>query len=105
MVLEFINYLHTYLTNKLVNPMYLFSPTPTPFRQTETYPHPLLDMETLLDPLPDGRWRVTVRSDGYQEEGMVFSQSDVRAAETRLMQTIYRRAQQDFFGDSAPCDI
>ena len=62
-------------------------------------------METLLDHLPDGRVKVTVRSDGYEEEGMVFSKSDVRAAETRLMQTIYRRAQQDYFGDSTPCDI
>ena len=62
-------------------------------------------METLLDHLPDGRWKVIVRSDGYEEEGTVFSHSDVRAAETRLMQTIYRKAQQDFFGDSTPCDI
>ena len=89
----------------LLIPMYLFTPTPTFFGQTETYPYPLLEMETLLDHLPDGRVKVVVRADGYQEEGMVFSQSDVHAAETRLMQTIYRRAQQDFFGDSAPCDI
>ena len=85
--------------------MCLFTPTPTFFRQTETYPHPLLDMETLLDHLPDGRVKVTVRADGYEEEGTVFCQSDIEAAETRLMQSIYRRAQQDFFGDSTPCDI
>ena len=62
-------------------------------------------METLLDHLPDGRWRVVVRADGYEEVGTVFSENDVRAVETRLMQTIYRRAQQDYFGDSTPCDI
>ncbi len=62
-------------------------------------------METLLDHLPDGRWKVIVRSDGYEEEGTVFSHNDVRAVETRLMHTIYRKAQQDFFGDSSPCDI
>ena len=62
-------------------------------------------METLLKHLPDGSWRVVVRADGYEEAGTVYSHNDVRAAETRLMQTIYRKAQQDFFGDSAPCDI
>ena len=62
-------------------------------------------METLLDRLPDGRWKVVVKADGYREEGTVFSHNDVRAVETRLMHTIYRRAQQDFFGDSPPCDI
>ena len=62
-------------------------------------------MDTVLECLPGGRWKVIVRADGYEEEGTVYSHNDVRAAETRLMQTIYRRAQQDFFGDSAPCDI
>ena len=62
-------------------------------------------METLLDHLPNGAWKITVKADGYMEEGTVFSQSDVRIKETQLMQLIYRRAQQDFFGDSSPCDI
>ena len=62
-------------------------------------------MNTLLDQLPDGTWKVTVKADGYEEAGVVYSHNDVRAVETRLMHTIYRRAQQDFFGDSSPCDI
>ena len=62
-------------------------------------------METLLNRQPDGTWKVVVKADGYQEEGFVYSHNDVRPLETRLMHTIYRRAQQDFFGDSTPCDI
>ena len=46
--------------------------------------------------------KVTVTSDGYVEEGFVSSHHLVPPKEIQLMHSIYRRAQQDFNGDSAP---
>ena len=62
-------------------------------------------METTLENLPDGMVKVTVTSEGYCEHGFVSSHHLVPPKEIQLMHSIYRRAQQDFCGDSAPCDI
>ena len=62
-------------------------------------------METTLENLEDGTIKVTVMADGYVEEGWVTGHHLVPSKETQLMHSIYRKAQQDFHGTSAPCDI
>ena len=62
-------------------------------------------METILENLEDGMVKITVQADGYVEEGWVSSHHLVPTKEIQLMQIIYRKAQQDFCGDSTPCDI
>ena len=62
-------------------------------------------METSLENLEDGMVKITVQADGYVEEGWVSSHHLVPAKEIQLMHCIYKRAQQDFCGDTAPCDI
>ena len=100
-----INYLNTYLSTNPSKYLAFIHPYPRSLSPDWAKPHPPSDMETLLNRQPDGTWQVVVKADGYEEAGVVYSHNDVRAIETRLMHTIYRRAQQDFFGDSTPCDI
>ena len=90
----------------VVNSVHTFNYThpPSPHQTEEDLPPPRC-METTIESLTDGTWKVVVKADGYEETGWVTSHHLVRPKETQLMHTIYRKAQQDFFGDSSPCDI